>query len=218
MRRLTPDLILRAYAAGAFPMAETRDSLDLAFYQPVERGVFDLSTVRLPARLRRTLRQRPYELAIDRDFSGVIAACAQVHRPTQEDTWINSEIERVFCDLHDLGHAHCLSAYDTEGNLVGGLYGLHQGSAFFGESMFATARDASKVCLVALFALLKNAKFDVVDAQMPNAHLAQFGLETWPNERFLDQLPQWLATPRDFPTSVDLALMDQFVQSSTQTS
>ena len=199
--RLTPDLILQAYANGCFPMADARDSADQAFYHPIQRGVFDLSQVRVPRRLARRLRGHPFTLAIDQDFAAIVAACADTPRAHEAGTWINDEIERVFGKLHALGHAHCLGAYDDEGRLVGGLYGLHMGSLFFGESMFSHATDASKACLVALFAALKRVGFRYVDAQMPNAHLSQFGLENWPNERFLkvleEGLKQWLPFPRE---------------------
>lgn len=221
MNKLRPELILAAYRAGAFPMADARDSADQEFYQPIDRGVFDLrqaGAVRVPRRFQRWLRQCPYTLKVDQDFDRVIAACAAVPRARQGGTWINGEIERVFCQLHQQGHAHCFSAYDAQGRLVGGLYGLHQGSVFFGESMFTLAPNASKACLVGLFAALSQAGFDMIDAQMPNPHLDQFGLQVWQNERFLTALPQWLRRPCDFPKTISAGLIHQFLQSTTQTS
>ena len=214
---LTPDMLLRAYAVGAFPMAEARDEAEIEFYQPRVRGVFVLPQIHVPKRLRRTLRAAPYRLYIDRDFPAVIEGCAQV-RKTESSTWINAEIERAYRELHALGHAHCVSAYDASDQLVGGLYGLHLGSAFFGESMFSTARDASKICFLSLCAQLWHAGFEVIDAKMSNPHLLQFGLQEWQNEDFLDQLPGLLERQLPFPKHLSPEALDQFLQLTTQTS
>lgn len=208
---LTPDLILNAYANGAFPMADARESADQEFYMPIKRGVFDLTEVKIPRRLARRLRNHPFTFAIDQDFERIVASCAEVQRSHESGTWINGEIERVFNELHQLGHAHCLGAYDQSGQLLGGLYGLHLGNLFFGESMFAHTTDASKACLIALFAVLKEAGFSHIDAQMPNPHLTQFGLQDWPNERFLEVLEKGLEQKRDFPTQVSTEQVNQFI-------
>ena len=214
MGHLTPDVVLRAYAAGAFPMADARESAEQDFYLPVTRGVLDLDQVRVPRRLARRLRRHPFSFAIDQDFGRIVRTCAEIRRTRQNNTWINGEIERVFGELHRLGQAHCLGAYEERGQLVGGLYGLHLGSLFFGESMFSQASDASKACLVALFAVLKNAGFSHIDAQLPNQHLRQFGLQDWPNEAFLSLLArqesQRRASP-SFPSTVDARLIDRFL-------
>ncbi len=223
MTNLTPDLVLRAYAAGSFPMADARGSDEIAFYQPTQRGVFDLRQIHVPRRLGRLVAQRPYHLKVNVGFDQVIAACASARRSATPDqgpaaTWINGEIERVFCALHDRGHAHALAAFDAAETMVGGLYGLQIGGMFFGESMFTRAPNASKICFLGLCALLKSADFDLIDAQMPNPHLAQFGLQTWPNQRFLDVLPAYVAQDKTMPLTFDWNMLDQFVQSTTQTS
>ncbi len=218
---LSPNLVLQAYAAGAFPMADSRASPEVAFYQPTQRGVFVLDQIHVPRRLARLVAQRPYELKVNVGFEAVITACARrsaVYDARQPETWINADIERVFCTLHARGHAHAVAAFDRSGNLVGGLYGLQIGGMFFGESMFTRAPNASKVCFLGLCALLKSAGFNLIDAQMPNPHLAQFGLQTWPNKQFLNILPTYTAQNKTIPAGFDWHLLDQFVQSTTQTS
>ena len=211
--KLTPERLIRAYSAGAFPMAEARSSAEVAFYQPVKRGVFDLRHIHIPRRLRRWMARTPHRYRIDCDFAQVIAHCAQAPRSQTQGTWINGEIERAFCELHQCGLAHCLSAHGPSGELLGGVYGLHLGQIFFGESMFAKATNASKGCLIALFACLAAAGFRWIDAQLPNRHLAQFGLQTWANEDFLAQLPGLLDGPAlAFPRRVTRQQISQFLE------
>lgn len=214
---LTPEMLLNAYALGAFPMAEARDDPTIEFYQPAVRGVFALPHIHVPRRLRRTLRAAPYDLFINRDFPAVISACA-ASRKTEPGTWINAEIERAYTQLHDMGHVQCVSAYDRDGALVGGLYGLHLGSAFFGESMFSAARDASKICFLHLCAQLWAAGFELIDAQLRNPHLTQFGLQEWPNSKFLEVLPKLINKDCAFPARLRPEVLDQFLQLTTQTS
>jgi leucyl/phenylalanyl-tRNA--protein transferase len=170
---VTTDLMLRAYRAGLFPMAETRRGDRLYWLDPELRGVLPLGGFHLPRRLLRTVLSGPYAVTVDGDFAGVIAGCAAA-APGREDTWINTEIERLFSDLHRMGHAHSLETRE-EGRLVGGLYGVSLGGVFFGESMFSRARDASKVALVHLVARMRLTGYRLLDTQFVTTHLSQFG-------------------------------------------
>jgi len=197
---ITPELMLRAYRAGLFPMAETRDGNRLYWLDPEQRGVLPLDSFHLSRRLLRTVLAEPYEVASDRDFAEVIAACADL-APGRDDTWINADIERLFTRLHVMGEAHSIECRQ-DGRLVGGLYGVVIGGAFFGESMFSRARDASKVALVHLVARLRLGGFLLLDTQFVTAHLAQFGVVEVPRNDYrarlagaVDASAQWLAQP-----------------------
>jgi leucyl/phenylalanyl-tRNA--protein transferase len=170
---LTPDLLMRAYAAGIFPMAESADATELHWFDPPIRAIIPVDGFHIPRRLRRTLRQKPYTIKLNTAFSQVIRMCA-TPAEGRATTWINREITSLYVTLHWRGHAHSIEAWDGD-RLVGGLYGLSLGSAFFGESMFSTADDASKIALVYLVALLKNCNFKLLDTQFQTAHLEQFG-------------------------------------------
>ena len=173
MIEVTPELMLRAYRVGLFPMAETRRGHRLYWLDPEQRGILPLDGFHLPRRLLRTVLSGAYQVSSDRDFAAVIAACAAA-APGREDTWINGEIERLFLELHRMGHAHSVEAWQ-DGQLVGGLYGVSLGGVFFGESMFSTARDASKVALVHLVARMRLGGYRLLDTQFVTGHLAQFG-------------------------------------------
>jgi leucyl/phenylalanyl-tRNA---protein transferase len=171
---ITPELMLRAYRAGLFPMAESRGGDRLYWLDPERRGVLPLrGGFHLPRRLLRTVLSDAFEVTADADFAGVIAGCA-APGPGREDTWINPEIERLFLALHAQGHAHSIEVR-RDGELAGGLYGVVLGGAFFGESMFSRARDASKVALVHLVARLRLGGFVLLDTQFLTPHLSQFG-------------------------------------------
>jgi leucyl/phenylalanyl-tRNA--protein transferase len=170
---ITTDLMLRAYRHGLFPMAETRDGTRLFWLDPEKRGVLPLDGFHLSRRLLRTVLSDTFEIGTDRDFAGTIAGCA-TPAPGREDTWINPQIERLFTDLHRMGHAHSVEARQS-GVLVGGLYGVALGGVFFGESMFSFVTDASKVALVHLVARLRLGGFQLLDTQFVTPHLAQFG-------------------------------------------
>ena len=193
---VTPELLLRAYRVGLFPMAETRRGNRLYWLDPERRGVLPLDRFHLPRRLLRTVLRGPYEVSADTDFSAVIAGCAAA-APGREDTWINRDIERLFGDLHRAGMAHSVECRE-EGVLVGGLYGVSLGAAFFGESMFSTARDASKVALVHLVARLRLGGYRLLDTQFVTSHLTQFGTEEVPRDRYkvllaaaVDETARW---------------------------
>ncbi|MBB5694510.1 leucyl/phenylalanyl-tRNA--protein transferase [Muricoccus pecuniae] len=185
---ITPDLVLRAYRAGLFPMAEGRRSRQLYWLDPKLRGVLPLDGFHLPRRLRRTVLSGAFEVTADTDFPGVLAACA-APAPGREDSWINEEIEGLFNVLHRMGNAHSIEVR-REGALVGGLYGIRIGAAFFGESMFARADDASKVALVHLVARLRRGGFTLLDTQFLNDHLARFGAEEIPQADYRLRLAQ----------------------------
>lgn len=180
--QVTPELMLRAYRAGLFPMAETRRGDRLYWLDPEQRGVLPLERFHLPRRLKRTVLSGRFAVSADTDFHGVLQGCA-TPMPGREDTWINAEIERLFGELHRLGWAHSLECRE-QGRLVGGLYGVVLGAAFFGESMFSRARDASKVALVHLVARLRLGGFRLLDTQFVTMHLAQFGAEEVPRDDY----------------------------------
>lgn len=169
---LTPELLLGAYAAGVFPMAEGRHAADVGWYDPETRGILPLEALHIPARLRRTVRARLYDVTFNHDFPAVIRACADARR----ETWINDTIIALYERTHYRGFAHSVEVREKQtGALVGGLYGIALGGAFFGESMFSAARDASKVGFVHLAARLRARGFVLWDAQFVNSHLLQFG-------------------------------------------
>lgn len=170
---LTPELMLGAYAVGLFPMAADAEDEDLQWYDPDPRGVLPLQAFHLPRRLRRTVLSGRFDVTVDQDFPAVMKGCA-APAPGREQTWINSEIYRLFCALHEMGYAHSVECRQN-GELVGGLYGVALGGAFFGESMFSRVTDASKVALVHLVARLRLSGFMVLDTQFGTDHLTRFG-------------------------------------------
>ena len=173
MIALTPELLLRAYAAGIFPMAETADDPEVFWVDPEQRGILPLDGFHLPRRLARTLRQDIFEVRCDAAFEAVVRGCAEP-TPERPKTWINEEIVRLYAALHRLGFAHSVEAW-RDGELVGGLYGVALGAAFFGESMYSRVTDASKVALAQLVARLRLGGFRLLDTQFVTDHLEQFG-------------------------------------------
>jgi leucyl/phenylalanyl-tRNA--protein transferase len=174
-------------------MAETRDGFRLYWLDPEMRGVLPLDRFHLPRRLARTVLAGRYHVTTDTAFEVVIAACAE-SGPRRAETWINPTIERLFIALHGLGHAHSVECWDG-GELVGGLYGLAIGGAFFGESMFSRARDASKVALVHLVARLRLGGFTLLDTQFVTTHLAQFGTQEVPRAAYRRSLTEAIDAP-----------------------
>ena len=183
---LTPELVLAAYARGLFPMAEKRDDPHLYWVSPEKRGVIPLDAFHVPHRLARTVRSGKFTVTSDRAFAEVMKGCA-TPKPGREDTWINSEILRLYTALAASGHAHSVECW-RDGQLVGGLYGIKLGAAFFGESMFSHERDASKVALVKLVETLRRGGFALLDTQFITAHLAGFGAVEVPRDRYLTLL------------------------------
>ncbi|MDR3520544.1 MAG: leucyl/phenylalanyl-tRNA--protein transferase [Acidocella sp.] len=179
---LTADLLLRAYRLGMFPMAESRASRALHWLDPEARGVLPLDKFHLPRSLMKTLRSGKFSVTADTQFAAIIAACAAA-RANRPETWINLEIERLFIDLFALGFAHSVEVW-ADGTLAGGLYGASLGGAFFGESMFSTATDASKIALVHLVARLRLGGFVLLDTQFITAHLTRFGAVEVPRDDY----------------------------------
>ena len=170
---ITPEVLLKAYACGIFPMAESADDPALYWIEPEKRGIIPLDKFHVPARLARTVRTDCFTVAVDRDFDAVIAGCAQP-APGRARTWINGRIHNLYRKLYERGDCHTVEVYEGD-KLVGGLYGVSLGRAFFGESMFHHARDASKVALVHLVARLKAGRFCLLDTQFVTDHLRSFG-------------------------------------------
>jgi leucyl/phenylalanyl-tRNA--protein transferase len=195
--RLDPDMLLRAYASGIFPMAERADSSDVFWVEPKRRGVLPLDGFHLPRSLAKLLKQGRFRLSVDTAFADVLAACA-APAPGRSETWINPMIADAYVRLHALGHAHSVEAWDVDGQLAGGLYGVRLGGAFFGESMFTRVRDASKCCLAALVARLQVGGFQLLDTQFLTSHLAGFGAVELPARDYRLQLREALAASGDF--------------------
>src|SRR5690348_4928384 len=181
--RLTPELLLQAYRAGVFPMAERRNDPNLFWVSPDARGILPLDGFHLPKRLARTIRSDRFTVTIDTAFREVMQLCA-APAPDRDESWINAEILSLYTALHQKGHAHSVECW-REGKLVGGLYGVKIGAAFFGESMFSRERDASKVALAHLVARLKAGGFRLLDTQFITSHLAQFGAIEIPRDTYL---------------------------------
>ncbi len=209
---VTPELLMRAYRAGLFPMAETRRGARLYWLDPELRGVLPLDGFHLPKRLLRTVLSGPYRVTSNQTFAAVVAGCAAA-APGREDTWINADIERLFGDLHRRGCAHSVECR-LHGALVGGLYGVSLGGVFFGESMFSVARDASKVALVHLVARMRLGGYTLLDTQFVTKHLAQFGADEIPREQYKALLAdsvqvaaQWLPTPDPASLEAEIRLL-----------
>jgi leucyl/phenylalanyl-tRNA--protein transferase len=205
---ITPQVLLKAYTCGIFPMAESADDPALYWIEPQQRGILALDGVHVPRRLARTIRATPFEIRIDSEFEGTIDGCA-ASRSGRRTTWINRKIRALYRDLFDAGYCHTVEAWEG-GRLVGGLYGVALNGAFFGESMFSTARDASKVALVYLCARLIHGGFSLLDTQFVTEHLKQFGTLEIDRAKFHTLLEKALAHEADFhalPTSASPQLV-----------
>lgn len=213
----TEDL-LNCYRRGVFPMGDSKDDPSLFLIDPEMRGVIPLHDFHIPRRLRRTVRQDIFKVTYDAAFSRVMEGCAET-KHGRESTWINSPIVNLYSALHRDGHAHSVECWQDD-QLVGGLYGVSIGGAFFGESMFSRARDASKVALVHLVGRLLAGRYILLDAQFHNPHLEQFGLEEIPRAEFKKRLAQALDTPADFyaDEAQSLTTGSGILQRITQTS
>src|ERR1700753_1969683 len=193
---ITPEVLLRAYACGIFPMAESADDPSLFWVEPEMRGVIPLDDFHLSSLLARTVRADTFTVTVDTAFKAVIAGCA-APQPGRDDTWINRRIRELYIGLHEIGHAHSVEVWDTD-TLVGGLYGVNLGRAFFGESMFHTSRDASKVALVHLVARLIAGGFELLDTQYVTEHLRSFGAVEIPRRRYGALLDRAIAENANF--------------------
>ncbi len=211
----TQDL-LACYRRGVFPMADSRDDPNLFLVDPDMRGILPLDSFHIPRRLKRTVIQEPYRVTADTAFTRVMEFCAE-ENAGRESTWINSAILNLYSTLHREGHAHSIECWDGD-QLVGGLYGVAIGGAFFGESMFSRATDASKIALVHLVARLIEGGFALLDAQFHNPHLEQFGLIEIPRADFKARLRAALAITADFYSGVGSVSSDGGTSSSSGSS
>ena len=196
MMEVTPQLLLKAYSCGIFPMAESANDPGLFWVEPEKRGIIPLDEFHVPRRLQRTVRQNVYDVRVDTAFADVIQLCAEQTQERKE-TWINRRITDLYTELHRMGHAHSVECW-ADDELVGGLYGIRLQGAFFGESMFSRARDASKVALVHLVERLNAGRFALLDAQFQTAHLSQFGSVEIPREAYEYLLEAALDVDADF--------------------
>ncbi|MCM2399961.1 leucyl/phenylalanyl-tRNA--protein transferase [Rhizobium sp. S153] len=185
-QRITPELLLRAYSIGLFPMSDAADDPEIFWVEPELRGILPLDQFHVSKSLAKAIRQKPFDIRFDTAFDSVIAKCAEEveNRPS---TWINETIRELYGALHRLGHAHSVEAWEGD-ELVGGLYGVSLGSAFFGESMFSRRTNASKICLVHLVERLKARGFTLLDTQFTTEHLKTFGAIDIPKEGYLKLL------------------------------
>jgi leucyl/phenylalanyl-tRNA---protein transferase len=213
---LTPQVLLKAYACGIFPMAESADDPGLYWIEPEARGIIPLDRFHIPRRLARTVGSDVFEIHIDRNFEEIIAGCAGA-APGRASTWINARIRQLYTELFELGHCHTIEAW-RDGQLVGGLYGVRLGAAFFGESMFTRVRDASKVALVHLVARLKVGGFHLLDTQFTTDHLNQFGAVDLDRSQYHQLLEIAVKTDADFYRLPGGATGEEILQSVSQTS
>ena len=203
--KITPDQILTAYRAGLFPMAEKAEDNHFYWIDPELRGVLPINGLHVPKRLKRTVLDAPYTIKTDTDFEQVITECAKTTKGDREETWISQPIKDLFIRLHEAGYAHSVEAWDGD-TLVGGLYGLALEGAFFGESMFSRARDASKIALVHLVARLWKNGFTLLDTQFVNPHLEQFGCYEIPRQEYLRELARALKAKANFYSSSSVSI------------
>ncbi len=216
MSELTPDILLRTYAAGIFPMAESAEDPTLFWVDPETRGILPLEKFRVSRGLQRKLRRHLFEVRCDAAFEDVVRACAAKtsERPT---TWINEEIIRLYLGLHAMGHAHSVECW-RDGELAGGLYGVCIGGAFFGESMFSRATDASKIALAHLVARLRRGGYRLLDTQFATSHLEQFGVTEIGRNEYQAILSSALAADASFYRGPLASEELEFRQSLTQMS
>jgi leucyl/phenylalanyl-tRNA---protein transferase len=217
--RLTPEILLAAYAGGVFPMAETADEKELFWVDPQRRGILPLDAFHVPRRLRRVVRHGGFDIRCDTAFEEVIRGCAEATEK-RPNTWINDEIVQLYAALFARGAVHSVESW-LEGMLVGGLYGVSLGAAFFGESMFSRVTNASKVALVHLAARLRLGGYRLLDTQFLTAHLARFGGIEISRARYRRLLAEALASGASFPVALPEAVRDDplaVLQSSKITS
>jgi leucyl/phenylalanyl-tRNA--protein transferase len=190
---ITPDLLLRAYSIGLFPMADSADDPELFWVEPELRGIIPLDDFHISKSLAKTIKRAPFDIRYDTAFEDVMKGCA-APAPDRPTTWINAKILSLYATLHKMGHAHSVEAWDGD-ELVGGLYGVSLGSAFFGESMFSRRTDASKICLVHLVERLRKRGFKLLDTQFTTEHLKSFGAVDVPKTRYEKMLARAIASP-----------------------
>jgi len=208
--RLTPDLLLRAYAIGIFPMAEGRDHPELHWIDPELRGVLPLDGFHLPRKLRRRVRRKDFDVRCDTAFAEVVRRCAEPNTD-RPDTWINPAIEKLYVELHEASFAHSVECWAGD-DLVGGLYGVALGAAFFGESMFSRETDASKIALAHLVMRLQKGGYRLLDTQFATPHLERFGVIEIPRDTYRTQLSEALTTHASFPKNISDLEIEAFLE------
>lgn len=213
---ITPQVLLKAYACGIFPMAESADDPGMFWVEPEYRGILPLDEFHISRSLKKTLRRDEFEVRINTRFDAVVTACSQ-STETRPKTWINKRIRELYSELHAMGHGHSVEAWQN-GELVGGLYGIHLGAAFFGESMFSRRTDASKVALVHLAYQLIQGGFRLLDTQFTTPHLEKFGVTEVPREAYQEMLDEALKEEARFPAQVGGATSDSILQFFSQMS
>lgn len=240
MTALTPDMLLAAYANGYFPMALTKDDPELYWFSPEERGVLPLESFNIPRGLARSMKKHAYTITVDTAFEEVIRACGTITKD-RDETWINEKIVQLYMQLFAAGHAHSIEVWErrpmirladdpekgftdhriigsSDYHLIGGLYGISLGGAFFGESMFSRAPDASKIALVRLVEILRAAEYQLLDTQYVNDHLKQFGVAAWSKARYMTKLEKALSASPNPSTRFSTASVRSGAASSSSES
>lgn len=212
MAEITPALLMRGYAMGVFPMSETRDDPEIFWVDPKRRGVLPLDTFHISRSLSRRIRKGGFRVSLNEDFGAVLDGCAD-----RDDTWINDTIHSLYMHLHAKSQAHSLEVWDDNDQLIGGVYGVTLGAAFFGESMFSRATDASKIALAYLTAHLANTHFTLFDTQFITPHLASLGAIEIPRARYLSDLSEAITKAADIQSAA-LPSAAAVLQRRTQTS
>jgi len=213
---ITPQVLLKAYACGIFPMAESVDDPGMYWVEPDMRGILPLDAFHIPKSLKKTLRQNRFEIKVDTAFDAVIGACAG-EGTERDDSWINNRIRKLYAELHEMGHAHSVEAWVGD-ELAGGLYGVSLGAAFFGESMFSRRTDASKIALVHLVYRMKIGGYQLLDTQFTTEHLQRFGVTEIHRDAYQELLKEAVQTEADFFAYDGGATSDVILQSFSQIS
>ena len=213
---INEETILKSYSLGIFPMSESFDDPNIYWINPKKRGVIPINDFKISKNLRKEIKKKKFLITINKDFNGVIKNCAKKTK-NRPSTWINKEIIKLYSNLHKIGHAHSIEAW-YQNRLVGGLYGVSLGSAFFGESMFSIMSNSSKICLVYLIANLKIKKFTLLDTQFVNPHLTKLGAVEISRKKYLKMLGNSLKKNANFNKKVSQSSIYDIIQSMTQTS
>ena len=213
---INEETILKSYSLGIFPMSESFDDPNLYWINPKKRGVILINDFKISKNLRKEIRKKKFLITINKDFNGVIKNCAKKTK-NRPSTWINKEIIKLYSNLHKIGHAHSIEAWHQD-KLVGGLYGVSLGSAFFGESMFSIMSNSSKICLVYLLVNLKIKKFTLLDTQFVNPHLKKLGAIEISRKKYLKMLGSSLKKSANFNKKISQSSIYDIIQSMTQTS
>ena len=213
---INEETILKSYSLGIFPMSESFDDPNIYWINPKKRGVIPINDFKISKNLRKEIEKKKFLITINKDFNGVIKNCAKKTK-NRPSTWINKEIIKLYSNLHKIGHAHSIEAWH-QNRLVGGLYGVSLGSAFFGESMFSIMSNSSKICLVYLIANLKIKKFTLLDTQFINPHLKKLGAIEISRKKYLKMLGISLKKNANFNKKIPKSSIYDIIQSMTQTS